>query len=156
MVTYAPAVASVPAPVGPEPSAVVAAPPSLCDAAVGDIVAAMNRDRAGNEVGPLCANAELTGIAQAWANHLAQTKTFAHQDLLAALMPTPFRIIAENLLVAPEARATVATMEGAWMASPGHRDHILDGRYTFAGVGIAHSDDGRVFVVVDLAGEVIG
>ena len=115
----------------------------------------MNNDRAGNGIGPLCANAQLTGIAQAWADHLAQTKTFAHQDLYAVLTPLPFRIIAENLLVAPEARATTTTMEAAWMASAGHRDHILDGRYTFAGVGIARSDDGRVFVVVDLAGEVM-
>ena len=41
------------------------------------------------------------------------------------------------------------------MASPGHRDDILDGRYITAGVGIAYSDDGRIFVVVDFGGEVM-
>jgi uncharacterized protein YkwD len=151
-----PPAASVPAtPPAPEPDAVAASPPNLCDAAVGDIVQAMNADRAASGIGPLCGNAQLTGIAQTWADHLAQTKTFEHQDLLAAIMPTPFRIMAENLLVSSH-RISAQQMEAAWMASEGHREHILDGRYTYVGVGIATADDGRVFVAVDFGGEVMG
>ncbi len=130
-----------------------ASTPSLCDAAASDVLDAMNRDRAGNGVGSLCANAQLTGIAQAWADHLAQTQTFVHQDLLAVISATPFHRLAENLLVGSRL-LTTAQMEGAWMASPGHREHILDGSLVAAGVGTAVSAQGRVYVVVDFGGDV--
>lgn len=137
----------------PAPAVVAATTPNVCDAAVGDIVAAMNRDRAGNGVGPLCANAQLTGLAQAWADHLAQTQTFVHQDLLAIISTTPFRRLAENLLVG-SGLLSVDGMEGAWMASPGHRDNILDSRLVAAGVGMAVSAAGSVYVVVDFGGDI--
>jgi len=88
----------------PAPSAgsvAVASTSGLCDGVATAVLDAMNRDRAGNGVGPLCANAQLTGIAQAWADHLAQTQTFVHQDLLAVISATPFHLLAENLLAGP-------------------------------------------------------
>jgi uncharacterized protein YkwD len=115
------------------------------------VIDAMNRDRAGNGVPALCANAQLTGIAQAWADHLAQTGTFVHQDLWGVVSTTPFRAMAENLLQGPGAIAT-DQMEAAWMASPGHREHILDPTYAAAGVGIAQGTDGRVYAVVEFGG----
>ena len=142
-----------PSPAPTDPPVAAASPPSLCDAAASDVLDAMNRDRAGNGVGSLCANAQLTGIAQAWADHLAQTQTFVHQDLLAVISATPFHRLAENLLVGSRI-LTPAQMEGAWMASPGHREHILDGRLVAAGVGSAVSAQGRVYVVVDFGGDV--
>ena len=38
-----------------------------------------------------------------------------------------------------------ATVDG-WLASPGHRRNLLDGRTTREGVGVAVAPDGRVFV----------
>jgi uncharacterized protein YkwD len=45
-----------------------------------------------------------------------------------------------------------ADMEAAWMASPGHRENIMNGSYSAAGVGIAYSSDGRVWVAVEFGG----
>jgi len=140
----------------PAPSAAsvaVASTSGLCDGVATAVLDAMNRDRAGNGVGPLCANAQLTGIAQAWADHLAQTQTFVHQDLLAVISATPFHLLAENLLAGPSPLIT-DQIEGAWMASSGHREHILDGSLVAAGVGTAISADGRLYVVVDFGGNV--
>ena len=38
------------------------------------------------------------------------------------------------------------------MASPAHRENILNGTYSAAGVGIAYSSDGRVWVAVEFGG----
>jgi uncharacterized protein YkwD len=147
----APPAVSPPAP-APEELAVAAdALPSVCDASVVDIVNAMNGDRAANGLGALCANARLTTIAQAWADHLAQTASFEHQDLWGVVATTPFRALAENLLRGPPSVA-VDQMEAAWMASPGHRLNILGADYLAAGVGIAHGPDGRISVVVEFGG----
>jgi len=43
-------------------------------------------------------------------------------------------------------------MEAAWMASPGHRQNIMNGAYAAAGVGMAYSSDGRVWVAVEFGG----
>ena len=32
-----------------------------------------------------------------------------------------------------------------WMVSEKHRENILNGEFTHAGIGIAHASDGRVF-----------
>jgi uncharacterized protein YkwD len=125
----------------------------VCDTAASAVLDAMNRDRAANGVGALCANAQLTGIAQAWAEHLAQTQTFVHQDLLALIPTTPFHKLSENLLTGSPL-LTTDQMEGAWMASPDHRENILDGSLVAAGVGTAVSAAGRVYVVVDFGGDV--
>jgi uncharacterized protein YkwD len=146
-----PPVSSPPPPAVEVPAVAAASPPAVCDAAVGDVVAAMNRDRSGNGIGPLCTNARLTQIAQASADHLAQTGTFVHQDLWSVVDTTPFRAMAENLLRGPGSM-TSDEMEGVWMASPGHREHILDGTYLAAGAGTARAADGRVYVVVEFGG----
>ena len=59
--------------------------------------------------------------------------------------------MAENLLRGP-ASITPDQMEGAWMGSPGHRVHILDGTYLAAGVGVALGADGRLYAVVEFGG----
>ena len=50
------------------------------------------------------------------------------------------------------ASLTPGQMESAWMQSPPHRENILNGTYRAAGVGIAYSPDGRVWVAVDFGG----
>jgi uncharacterized protein YkwD len=59
--------------------------------------------------------------------------------------------VAENILAGPGSMSAWQ-MEGAWMASPEHRANILSGAYSAAGVGMANSSDGRIWVVVDFGG----
>jgi uncharacterized protein YkwD len=47
---------------------------------------------------------------------------------------------------------SAGAMEGAWMNSAGHRENILNGAFGVAGVGIAVSADGRIWVAVDFGG----
>jgi uncharacterized protein YkwD len=111
----------------------------------------MNGDRAANGLGALCGNGQLAGAAQNWANWMAQNQTLTHQDLSGVLAGTPFNAIAENILDGPGGMSP-GDMEALWIQSPAHRQNILNGAYTAAGVGIAHSPDGRVWAVVDFGG----
>ena len=86
----------------------------------------MNGDRSAAGLGQLCANAQLNGFAQSWANWMAQNQSLSHQDLGAVLGGTAFNTVAENILSGPGGMSA-GQMEGAWMASSGHRENILNG-----------------------------
>jgi uncharacterized protein YkwD len=136
-----------PAPVIPPPPA----PAPVCDGAGNSIVNAMNGDRSAAGLGQLCASAALEGFAQSWANWMAANQSLTHQDLGSVLGGTSFNTVAENILSGP-GDMSVMQMEAAWMASPGHRQNILNGAFAAAGVGVASSSDGRVWVAVEFGG----
>jgi uncharacterized protein YkwD len=115
------------------------------------VIDAMNGDRAANGLGGLCGNSALAGYAQSWANWMAQNQSLTHQNLNNVLAGTSFSAIAENILDGPGGMSA-GQMESAWMNSAPHRENILNGTYSAAGVGIAYSSDGRVWVCVDFGG----
>jgi uncharacterized protein YkwD len=154
--TAAPAPAPAAPPAPPAPAPVEVAPPAPgpapgCDGSGNAIIDAMNADRAASGLGALCGNGQLAGFAQDWANWMAQNGSLTHQDLNRILAATTFNTIAENILDGA-ASLTPGQMESAWMQSPPHRENILNGTYRAAGVGIAYSPDGRVWVAVDFGG----
>jgi uncharacterized protein YkwD len=135
----------------PAPAAVAATAVGVaCDGSGSPLLDALNRDRRASGVGDVCSNAQLNGFAQTWANWMAQHGTLTHQDLHSTIALTTFSAMAENILVGPGA-LSIDQMEAAWMGSPPHREHNLDGSYTAVGVGIAFSSDGRVWAVIDFA-----
>ena len=111
----------------------------------------MNGDRGAAGLGGLCASSVLNGYAQSWANWMAQNQTMVHQDLNNILAGTSFNTIGENLLEGPGGMSA-GSMEAAWMNSPPHRANILSGAFSAAGVGMATSSDGRIWVCVDFGG----
>jgi uncharacterized protein YkwD len=146
---------TMPAPTAPPTSVEVVPPPPgpapACGGAASGAIDAMNGDRSGSGLGALCSSSALAGYAQSWAEWMAQHQSLTHQDLGNVLAGTSFSTVAENILSGP-GNMSAAQMEAAWMASPPHRQNILDERYTAAGVGIAFSADGRVWVAVDFGG----
>jgi uncharacterized protein YkwD len=110
----------------------------------------MNADRAGTGLAPLGWNGGLAGFAQNWANWMAQNGSLTHQDL-SPMFGLGLSNVGENILVGPNGMSSFA-MEAAWMNSPGHRANILNGTFSGAGVGIAVSADGRIWVAVDFGG----
>ena len=147
----APPTTAAPTPVEVIPPPPPPAPVSACDGAGSSVINAMNGDRSAAGLGQLCANAQLNGFAQSWANWMAQNQSLSHQDLGAVLGGTAFNTVAENILTGPGSMSA-GQMEGAWMASSGHRENILNGAYSAAGVGIAYSSDGQVWVAVEFGG----
>jgi uncharacterized protein YkwD len=111
----------------------------------------MNGDRGANGLGGLCENGQLDGIAQNWANWMAANHSLTHQNLSALIGGLPFSTMGENILVGPGGMS-VGDMESAWMNSSPHRANILNGAFTSAGVGMATSSDGQLWVAVDFGG----
>ena len=111
----------------------------------------MNADRAAAGLAGLCGDGQLNGFAQNWANQMAATQSLAHQNIGALIGSTSFSTMGENILDGP-GNMSVGDMESAWMGSAAHRANILNGAFTTAGVGIAYSSDGRVWVCVDFGG----
>src|SRR5262249_10616876 len=140
-----------PPPPPPAPPIVAAAAPPICDAPDSPLITATNRDRVANGLPPLCANGQLIAIAQAAAQHMADTGVFAHQNLYDVIGQTPFTQLAENILVGPRTMS-IDAMEGAFMQSPPHREHIVSPLYHAIGVGTVISPNGIVWVAVELGG----
>ena len=74
--------------------------------------------------------------AARWSPYLASTGLFYHQDMYTILGGCKARVAAENL-----ARGNIGAdrVVLAWMASPGHRKNILDGRLNRVGVAAYYS-----------------
>jgi uncharacterized protein YkwD len=149
-----PAPEPAPAP-QPDPAPLDAAPeppaqPRGCGGG-GGVIGAHNGDRAAAGLDGLCENGQLAGFAQAWAEQMAATGSFVHQDIASTITGTSFFTMGENILVGP-AGYSPDQMETAWMNSPAHRANILSGAFNQAGVGTAYSADGRMWVCVDFGG----
>jgi uncharacterized protein YkwD len=74
--------------------------------------------------------------AKGWAAYLGNSGYFFHRSMFSFLDGCGAQRVAENI-----ARGNVneATIVAAWMASPGHRANILDGRLTRIGVGATYA-----------------
>ena len=82
-----------------------------------------------------------------WAHYLASTGHFYHQSMYPLLRTCHASRVAENLArgnVSPDA------IMAAWMASPGHRANILDGRLTRIGVTAIYAG-GQWTIATDFA-----
>jgi uncharacterized protein YkwD len=107
---------------------------------------AINGDRATIGAGALVEDGALVAKAQDWARHLADGSggtcsgaTLSHSDLRAGA-PAGWRGLGENVgcRIAPGPIAShVTPLEASFMASPHHRDNIMNRGYNTAGIGLA-------------------
>jgi len=124
------------------------ATPALASSA-GDLGAATNAARASAGLPALALDGQLTAVAQAWANQLAAAGTLSHNPALRTQV-TNWNVLGENVGMAGD----IPSVQAAFMASPAHRDNILDPRYTQMGVASATSMNAScgcqvLWVVVD-------
>jgi len=111
----------------------------------------INSSRADNGLPALADDAQLDGLAQAWADQLAAAGHLAHQDLYGVITSpwmAGWQRLTENLFDGG-ASSTNALVENMWMNSSGHRDNILDPNVNRVGVGVAHDGAGNTYVVAD-------
>jgi uncharacterized protein YkwD len=129
-----------------------AAEPGDPDAAREALQARINALRARQGQAPLLIDPALTGVAQAYADRMAQEHFFAHVDPQGGTLATRLRAAGvlylragENLGLAPGPLAAEDGIE----RSPGHRQNLLDPAFTHLGLGIAAEQlPGRTQTVV--------
>jgi len=85
--------------------------------------------------------------AEGWAAYLSRTHRFYHRSMYTILYGCRASRVAENLA---RGSGSADQMVAAWMASPGHRRNILDGRLTRIGVGAVYAH-GRWVVAADFS-----
>ena len=93
----------------------------------------------------LTTNGLMNQRAQSWAQHLVNCQCLEHR---AAPFGTPrgWCAAAENVGRSGNG-GKLGHLHAAFMRSPGHRENILNSRYTAVGVGVARDRAGEYFVV---------
>ena len=114
---------------------------------------AVNRERMTKGLPELGWDKNLATAAHLHAARMAQRNALSHQlpgeapvQDRARQAGAHFSLIAENIAVAPNP----ATIHAAWMASPHHRDNILDPQLTVIGIAVVKGSDG-LFAVQDFS-----
>ena len=120
-----------------------------------ELMRATNEDRARQGLGPLKWDPALARAAQRHAEWMVRQGggSLSHQysgeaDLVARVgqAGAHFRVVAENLAVAPNPEA----VEVEWMHSPPHRRNILDARLNEVGIGLIRQG-GNLWAVEDFS-----
>jgi hypothetical protein len=118
-----------------------------------ELMRATNEDRAQQGLGPLKWDAALARAAQRHAELMVGRGALSHQysgeaDLVTRVgqQGAHFRVVAENLAVAPNPGA----VETEWMHSPPHRRNILDARLNEIGIGLVRQG-GNLWAVEDFS-----
>jgi uncharacterized protein YkwD len=139
--------------------AACAAPPTASSGGPSDpqlsaMFSALNQDRAASGLPALSWSPQLAGLAGNWAVQMGNVNSLYHQNLGAILNSSDYsayRTLGENILVGPGGMSA-ASMEAAWMASPGHRANIQNGNFNVVGIGLHIGPDGRTWAVQDFGG----
>jgi Cysteine-rich secretory protein family len=118
-----------------------------------ELMRATNEDRAQQGLGPLKWDPALARAAQRHAELMVGQGALSHQYAGEADLVTRvgqegahFRVVAENLAVAPSPDA----VEVEWMHSPPHRRNILDARLNEIGIGLVRQG-GNLWAVEDFS-----
>lgn len=100
-----------------------------------------------NEKGlvPLVAADSLAAIAQAWAEHQADTGSLVHNPSVSDQLPEGWTLWGEN--IARGQGADAAGMQQMWLNSEGHYANIVGASFTVMGSGFAVSEDGTAYGV---------
>lgn len=117
-------------------SVAVAGPAQAATGDAASVFSQTNAQRAKAGLKPLISDPALDQAAQAWAQQLANSCTFAHSTSAwrsARVAKAGWAATGENIA----AGYTVAAVVPAWMASAGHKANILNAKYTGVGIGFA-------------------
>jgi len=112
------------------------------------VVNGINAQRARHGLGKVWLAACPQRYAQTWSAFLARTQYFYHRDMMTYLKGCNAQRVAENL---GRGNVSADRMVAAWMASPGHRKNILNGKLNMIGVGVVYSH-GSWTVTTDFSG----
>lgn len=114
---------------------------ALAGQTAGDLTAMTNADRTAKGFRALSTSSDLQAVAQQRADEMAKSGRLAHTTNLGARL-TGWKRLGENVGRGPN----LSDIETAFMASPSHRENILDPGFSQVGVGVRY--DGREFLYV--------
>lgn len=98
---------------------------------------------------PLNKNVFLMKYAQKWSNKMAVEDKLYHSSMK-DIMNLGFSTVAENIAYGQKSPEEVIK---TWMKSMGHRNNILNSKFTDIGCGMSLSQDGRLYWCVCFANQ---
>ena len=101
-----------------------------------------NSARAASGLAPYAVSSDLSAVALAQARRMAASQKLYHNPSLSTAVKN-WSWVGENVGYGP----SIASLQSAFMASPGHRANILDHQFTQVGVG-AVTVNGTIWVSV--------
>jgi len=113
--------------------------------AESQFVGRINAIRESNGLAPLQVASELVGVARRWTDRMVADGQISHNPGLAGEVTADWTKLGENVGVG----ADVDSLMRAFVNSPQHYRNIVDPAYNYIGVGVAYSDDGRMFTTHD-------
>jgi hypothetical protein len=117
--------------------------PALASAAEeGELLSLVNGLRSGRGLQPVAVHAELGALADEWAQRMATANDIFHSPLDTRVRARWVRL-GENVAV----DLSIVAAERALEASPGHLANLLSPSYDYVGIGVAHGNDGGIYVV---------
>lgn len=135
-VLVAVALTAAPAVVSPRPAA-------AAGGEVSDYLGRINATRAAAGVAPLQLDGQLSSLAQAWAQQLADWQRLQHASDLSTGVTQPWRKLGENV----GRGGDTSQIYPAFVASPTHYANIVDPSFTRIGIGVVYGSDGRQYTV---------
>ncbi|MDZ4395868.1 CAP domain-containing protein [Cypionkella sp.] len=123
------------------------AQPVWAGAAEDQVLAAVNKARAGAGCGALTANAKLEAAARGHAKAMAEQNFFSHSSKNGGKFSNRIKAqgyryskVAENI---GAGHASAAKMMATWMGSSGHRKNILNCGLTETGIAVVYQADDK-------------
>lgn len=115
----------------------------------------LNRDREKHGLAPLVYSAELSQLAERYAEDMIARKFFSHNDPdgrspfdRMRASGIAYRHAGENLAI----NDNVAAAQTAFMNSPTHRANVLSPQFTEVGIGVRVAPNGKTYVVQEFIG----
>ncbi|MCA1593842.1 MAG: CAP domain-containing protein [Acidobacteria bacterium] len=113
----------------------------------------LNAQRRARGLDPLVLDGQLTKMARYHSENMAEAGNLNHRDsdgldttARASLLGIHgWKALGENIAYNQGYDDPVSFVVERWMRSDKHRDNVLNGQFTHAGLGIARTSDGRVF-----------
>lgn len=130
--------------------------PAIAIASTSDELRAfdlLNAERQKKGLKPLILDGALTRVARYHSENMARKDFFSHMDSdgldisgrAEVLGLRGWSMLGENIAYNQGYSDPTAFAVERWMISSKHRENILNGEFTHAGLGISRSSDGRVF-----------
>jgi uncharacterized protein YkwD len=132
----------------PAPQAAPAEPSHRSGAQItADLLVLLNRDRASHGLPAFTRRDDVDAVAARWSDHLAEQGSLSHNDAYFTSESRKrhgARALGENVAMDYEAQPAHEHL----MASPHHRDNILDARFLVVGLGATYRD-GKWWITQD-------
>jgi uncharacterized protein YkwD len=122
------------------------------------LLAVMNEARAANHVPPLHADTRLERAARAHSSAMLRSGSFSHGAVGARIRHVGVKAlrVGENLAWGVGQMARARSIVRMWLASPAHRQNLLDPRFKLVGVGAIRGSfsgySGALMITTDFAG----